>query len=126
VPLPIEAKNLVAGLDWAGNSGKLIANLLFKPAAFREAFTVSTAQNLTWEQVAELYVELFGLTYEWVSTEEYLKATNRFNYDAFQYDRMYNRLIDNRKILEVTGLTAADFTPIKEGLRIEKARYEAR
>ena len=126
VPLPIEAKNLVAGLDWAGNSGKLIANLLFKPAAFREAFTVSTAQNLTWEQVAELYVELFGLTYEWVSTEEYLKATNRFNYDAFQYDRMYNRLIDNRKILEVTGLTAEDFTPIKEGLRIEKVRYEAK
>jgi len=24
------AKNLTAALDWAGNSGKLIANLLFK------------------------------------------------------------------------------------------------
>ncbi len=28
--------------------------------------------------------------------------------------------------LEATGLTAADFTPIKEALCIEKARYEAR
>lgn len=27
--LPEAAKNLTAGLDWAGNSGKLIANLLF-------------------------------------------------------------------------------------------------
>ncbi|MBE6758073.1 MAG: NAD-dependent epimerase/dehydratase family protein [Ruminococcaceae bacterium] len=125
VPLPVEVKELVAGLDWAGNSGKLIANLLFKPAAFREAFTVSTAQNLTWEQVADAYAEVFGLSYKWVSTEEYLKATNRFNYEAFRYDRMYNRLMDNRKILAVTGLTAADFTPIKEALCIEKARYEA-
>ncbi len=126
VPLPIGAKDLVAGLDWAGNSGKLIANLLFKPAAFREAFTVSTAQNLTWEQVADLYADVFGLVYEWVPNEVYLEATNRFNFDAFQYDRMYNRLMDNRKILQVTGLTAADFTPIKEALHIEKARYEAK
>lgn len=123
--LPIGAKDLVAGWDWAGNSGKMIANLLFKPAAFREAFTVSSAQNLTWGQVAELYAEVFGLSYTWVSEEEYLEATNRFNYDAFRYDRMYNRLIDNSKILEVTGLTAADFMPLKDALRIEKARYEA-
>ncbi len=126
VPLPLEAKDLVAGLDWAGNSGKLIAHLLGNPATFREAYTVSTAQNLTWGEVAELYKEVFGLVYEWVSTDDYLAATNRFNYDAFRYDRMYNRLMDNRKILAVTGLTQSDFTPLKDALRIEKARYEAK
>jgi nucleoside-diphosphate-sugar epimerase len=47
IPLPDEAKDLTAGLDWAGNSGKLIASLLFKEETFGEAFTVSSAQNRT-------------------------------------------------------------------------------
>ncbi len=119
IPLPTAAKHLGAGLDWAGNSGKLIAHLLFKEQAFGEAFTVSSAQNLTWGEVAELYAELLDAKFRWVSTEEYLDATNNNNYYALLYDRLFDRTIDNRKILQVTGLSSADFTPIKEGLQIE-------
>lgn len=119
IPLPIEAKNITAGLDWAGNSGKLIANLLFKEECFGESYTVSSAQNLTWGQVAELYSELLNVKFKWVSTEEYLFATNNFNYYALIYDRLFDRNIDNSKILKATGLKNSDFLPIKEGLKIE-------
>lgn len=119
IPLPTAAKDLGAGIDWAGNSGKLIAHLLFKKDAIGEAFTVSSAQNLTWGAMAELYTALLGAKFRWVSTEEYLKATDNYNYYALLYDRLFDRTIDNRKILQVTGLTPADFTPIKEGLQIE-------
>lgn len=119
IPLPKEAKNLHAGLDWAGNSGKLIANLLFKEKAFGEAYTVSSAQNLTWGDVADCYTDLLGAKFCWVSLEEYLKATNNFNYYALLYDRLFDRLIDNSKILKVTGLKQRDFLTIKEGLRKE-------
>lgn len=119
IPLPTAAKDLGAGLDWAGNSGKLIAHLLFKKEALGEAFTVSSAQNLTWGEIAALYTELLGAKFRWVSTEEYLKATNNCNYYALLYDRLFDRTIDNRKILKVTGLTPADFIPIKDGLQIE-------
>jgi hypothetical protein len=34
--MPLNVKDMKAGLDWAGNSGKLIANLLFKPEALGE------------------------------------------------------------------------------------------
>lgn len=119
IPLPIEAKNLTAGLDWAGNSGKLIANLLFKPHTYGEAYTVSSAQNLTWEQIAKLYEKLLGAKYCWVSCEEFLKAVNYNNYYTLIYDRFFDRKIDNSKILKATGLTNDDFLSIEEGLKIE-------
>lgn len=124
IPLPIDAKNLTAGLDWAGNSGKLIANLLFKEETFGEAYTVSSAQNLTWGEVAELYTEIMGAKFSWVTLEEYLKATNNFNYYALIYDRLFDRTIDNSKILAATGLDYGDFLSIKEGLKIELELYK--
>jgi len=119
VPLPIEAKNITAGLDWAGNSGKLIANLLFKEECFGEAYTVSSAPNLTWGDVADIYTEVMGGKFKWVSLEEYLEATDNFNYYALVYDRLFDRSIDNSKILKATKLSADDFLSVKEGLLIE-------
>lgn len=120
--LPKCAENLTAGWDWAGNSGKLIANLFLKEDAFGEAFTVSSAQNLTWGQVTEIYRDVVGLSVEWVEEETYL-AANKPDYDSwmwqYAYDRKFNRLMDNSKILSVTGLSESDFLPVAEGLRIE-------
>lgn len=119
IPVPIEAKDLVAGLDWAGNSGKLIADLLFKEETYGEAYTVSSAQNITWGEVAELYTELIGARFKWVPLKEYQEATNYYNNYALLYDRLFDRTIDNTKILKATGLTKDDFTSIKEGLKFE-------
>lgn len=115
----MNAENLTAGLDWAGNSGKLIANLLFKEKCFGEAYTVSSAQNLTWGELANIYAELMRAKIEWVSLEEYLKVTNNYNYYALIYDRLFDRQIDNSKILQATGLTRNDFLSVKEGLKLE-------
>lgn len=121
VSLPAQARHLTAGLDWAGNSGKLIARLLFKTEALGQAYTVSSAQNLTWEEVAALYTKLIGARFEWVDTERYCKENvtdDRHRWRLF-YDRFFDRRIDNSKILAATGLKPQDFTPIEEGLRIE-------
>lgn len=113
IQLPIEAKNLIAGLDWSGNSGKLIANLLFKKECIGEAYTISTAQGLTWSQVADIYTEILGTEFEWVPAD--------FPYDRWdwKYDRAYDRQIDNSKVLKATGLKPSDFKSIREGIMIE-------
>lgn len=113
VQLPLEAKNLTAGLDWAGNSGKLIANLLFKKECIGEAYTVSSAQNLTWSEVADIYTDLLDVRFEWVPAD--------YPHDAWQwrFDRAYDRIIDNTKILNATRLTSADFKSIREGIVVE-------
>jgi len=117
--LPLEAKNLTAGLDWAGNSGKLISNLLFKENTIGEAYTISSAQNLTWGEVAAIYTELLGVKFEWVPAN--------FPYGTWHwyYDRAYDRMIDNTKVLQATGLTSADFTPIKMGIYTELKKLGA-
>ena len=124
VKVPEVSKNLTAGLDWAGNSGKLIANLMFKEHAIGEAYTISSAPNLTWGEVAELYTELVGTEFEWVDVDTYLEDDKliQAHYWAFIYDRMFDRKIDNTKVLQATGLKKEDFKTIREGLKIELAK----
>ena len=119
VQMPIEAKNLTAGLDWSGNSGKLIANLLFKKECIGEAYTVSSAQNLTWGEVADIYTELLGVRFEWLPADFPADKWHWF------YDRAYDRTIDNAKILRATGLCREDFKTIKEGVYIELKKLGA-
>ena len=117
VILPEAAKKLTAGLDWAGNSGKLIANLLFKKECLGEAYTVSSGQNLTWGEVADIYTRLTGVNFRWADTEEYVSTGHGGN--GLFYDRLYDRAVDNTKILKATGFKKEDFTSIEDGIKIE-------
>ncbi|MBQ9859810.1 MAG: hypothetical protein IJO76_03925 [Clostridia bacterium] len=124
--LPTLVKDFTAGLDWAGNSGKLIAHLLFNPAAIGETYSIYSGHGLTWGEVAELYRKIVGLRVRWCSEEEYLDfcpelQTEKWLNWAWHCDRRYNRDIDPTKVLRATGLTAADFTSVEEGIRHELA-----
>ena len=121
--LPEMCRTNVAGLEWAGNTGKMIANLLFKEECMGETYMLSTGHRMTWENVAEVYGELLGLKYTWLSTEDYV-ARHGGGFPLF-YDRGYDRTVDNAKILQATGLTADSFTPFKEGVRLELKKVGA-
>lgn len=117
--LPRNVRDYSAGLDWAGNSGKLIANLLFKPDAIGETFTVYSGHGLTWGEVAEAYQKTIGLKVRWCDEKEYLAFDNVQTKWAYLYDRHYNRDIDCAKVLKVTGLTKQDFSTVEEGIKQE-------
>ena len=125
VVLPIEAKNVVAGFGWSGNIGKMIARLALNGKAYGEAFTLGTGENRTWGEVAEYYEEILGAKFLWVDTKTYLEiATPNEIGDTWglKYDRLCDRSIDTTKLFSVTGLTADDFLPIKEALKLELAK----
>ena len=86
---------------------------MFKTECIGDAYTVSSAENLTWGEVADMYTELLGVNFRWIPAD--------FPKDDYRwyYDRAYDRRIDNSKLLKATGLSKKDFTPIKEGLKIE-------
>ena len=122
--LPEIAKNYTAGLDWAGNSGKLIANLLFKSEAIGEAFSIYSGHGLTWGEIAEIYQKLIGIRIRWCGEQEYLNfhnsvKTNQGLAFAWKHDRRYNRDVDCSKVLRVTGLSTSDFTSVEEGIKHE-------
>lgn len=118
--LPNYARDYSAGLDWSGNSGKLIANLLFKPETIGETYTIYSGQDLTWGQIAETYKKILNLNIRWCEEEEYLERNpgNRTNY-TYIHDRRYNRDVDCSKVLQATGLTKQDFATIEEGIMQE-------
>ena len=125
--MPNFVKNYSAGIDWAGNSGKLIANLLFKSDAIGEVFTVYSGHGLTWGEVAEKYSALTGVKIRWCNEDEYVCNTPKIATDPWKwkYDRKFNRDIDCSKILRVTGLSKHDFASVEEGIRRELEKINA-
>ena len=70
----------------------------------------------------DMYAEqLTGLRIMTVSPEEYAKvfAISPSEWYKHIYDRFFDRLIDNSKILAVTGMRREDFLPLREGLARE-------
>ncbi len=120
--LPEEAMSVQGTMTWAGDVAKMIARLVLNKCAYCECFTVSTAEHHTWKEIAEFYKQLIGLHYITVDMETFLNVIAPGSKHArwqLQYDRMFDRVIDNRKILNATGLKQADFMPLYDGLKQE-------
>ena len=130
--LPEEAMPVQATMSWAGDVARMIARLLFNPAAFTEIFTVATAEHNPWQTIAEYYKDLIGLQYITVPKDEYLSIIqpnegpgNRACRWQLDYDRLFDRIIDNRKILTVTGMQQSELTTVYDGLKRELAALPA-
>lgn len=123
--LPESAMDKQATMSWAGDVAKMIARLILNPDAYAEVFSVCTAEHNTWREVAEMYKEITGLNYITVDNETFLEILNPGNIYTRQqllYDRCFDRIMDNRKILKVTGLKQSDLMLLKEGIAREFAQ----
>ena len=131
VVLPKDARNVQATMSWAGDVAEMIARLLFNERAYREIYSVCTSEHMTWGEVADIYKELIGLEAVWVDTEDFLgiltKNSNNPNAPRYQliYDRFFDRIMDNGKILEATGMKQSELTSLYEGLKRELSGINA-
>lgn len=124
VVLPESAMDVQATMSWAGDVAKLFARLVLNPKAYGETFSLCTGEHHTWREIAEYYREIIGLKYRTVDTQTYLNIRGLNGWSArYQlfYDRCLDRIMDNRKVLEVTGLTQEDMVPVKDALTRELA-----
>ena len=124
VLIPEEALKKEATMTWAGDVAKMISRHILNQKAYGEAFTVSTSEHHTWETIAEYYADLINLKVVPVDMETFLQViqpdpTNLSSRWQLIYDRLYDRIVDNTKILEVTGLVQSDFMPLYNGLKQE-------
>lgn len=120
--LPEEAMPVQGTMTWAGDVAKMIARLILNPKAFSECFTVSTAEHHSWKEIADVYTQLFGLKYITVDMETFLNIIAPNDKHArwqLMYDRMFDRIIDNRKILNFTGMKQSQLMTLKNGLKME-------
>ena len=129
--LPKQAKDVQATMSWAGDVAEMIARLLFNPKAYREIFSVCTAEHMTWGEVADIYKELIGLDAVWVDMEDFLEILTHNSKNPMVaryqliYDRLFDRIMDNTKVLEVTGMKQSELTTLYDGLKRELAGVNA-
>ncbi len=123
VILPQGAMGCEATMSWAGDVARMLGAILFNPVTFGETYTVSTAEHHTWQEIAEIYERIGGLRYITVKNEEYIDLVGGSVYakQQLEYDRCYDRIIDNTKILQLCGLAQTDLMPLEQGLRMELA-----
>lgn len=126
--LPEAALDVQATMSWGGDVAQMIARLLFNDRALGEAFSVCTAEHHTWREIAEMYKEICGVSYEAASTEDYVniiagegaspEGKKGIRYQLL-YDRCFSRVMDNSKILAATGMKQEDLMPLRRGLETE-------
>ena len=127
VPLPEQARGIQATMTWGGDVARMIAGLLFNEKAVCEAFTVATSEHRTWGEIADYYKDICNLKAVWVDEEDYLRMLSSDPYAYWtrwqlEYDRFFNRVIDNSKVLTVTGMTQESLKTLYDGLKYEISR----
>lgn len=129
VVLPETAKNVQTTMSWAGDVAEMITGLLFNEKALGETFTVSTSEHHSWGEIADYYKDICNLNAIWVDQTDFLKIAvtgfERFPYTGswqLIYDRLFNRVIDNSKVLDTTGMKQENMMKLYDGLKYEISR----
>ncbi|MBQ7178850.1 MAG: NAD-dependent epimerase/dehydratase family protein [Victivallales bacterium] len=108
-------------MTWGGDVARMIAGLTGNPLALGEDFNCATAEHHTWREVAEIYGRAIGLRVFPCTVEEYIWGPNKYQ---IMYDRMFNRVMDNSKVLRVTGIKQDSFVSLEDGLSRELAEFK--
>ena len=111
VPLPEEMLSKQATMTWGFDVARMIAGLIGKSKALGEAFTVSTAEHKSWQEIIEIYQRCMP-ELQVVPCDLHAFEKARGGIYQIRYDRMFDRVADNSKVLRVTGLTQYDLAPI--------------
>ncbi|MCF2653183.1 NAD-dependent epimerase/dehydratase family protein [Anaeromassilibacillus senegalensis] len=117
VIIPEQMLEKQATLSWAGDVAKMMSRIILNEKAMGEVYTVSTAEHHTWKEIMELYIELLGMHVKIVDLSVYQSVFG--GPYQIKYDRMLDRVVDNSKVLEVTGMSQEELLPLKDGLRME-------
>ena len=121
VLFPEEILDKQTTMTWAGDVAKMIASLVLNEAAFGETYTAATSEHHSWREILGYYRERVDLDLMPIPAEEYIERVR--HPWQIRYDRLFDRVVDNRKILRATGLEQSDLTPLKDGLLAEFTRF---
>ncbi len=119
IPVPMPSKMLCrqATMSYGGDVAEMISLLVGNPSALGEVFTVSGSDHITWREVAETYAEVLHFEITICSVDAFI-AERGSGYQV-NYDRMFDRVVDNSKVLQATGIDAGSLMGMRDGLTRE-------
>lgn len=125
VTIPEEIYDKKTTMTWAGDTARLIVKLVGNDSAFGQDYNIATDESRSWREIASIYSKAIGLKVKTVSTKDHVSAAGypEVGY-LIKYNRMYDRVIDNSKILEATGEVAGNLLTPEEGLKRELRAFK--
>ncbi len=113
-----DIKGHITTMTYANDVAYCISKLIKTPKAFGEAFHITTTQNILWSDVLDTYKSTYesrtGQPFKLHFIDHALKLNNAWSKYQVIYDRYYDRIFDNSKILSVIG--DFQFTDVRTGL----------
>lgn len=127
VVVPKEALSVQGTMSWAGDVARMFRAIIENPASMGETYTLSTGEHHSWAEIAKIYEELIGMKIHAVDMETYLSFFPGQPNARYQliYDRLFERVMDNSKILALAGLEQSDLSTLRDGLARELAALPA-
>ena len=119
VVIPSAMLDKTTTMTWGGDVAKMIMALVCNNSAIGDVFNVVTSESHSWREVYGYYKDLIGMDAVETSIDDYEKIIGSHYYYQIHYDRMFDRRLDNSKILAVSGLKQSDFMSLKDGLSRE-------
>lgn len=126
--LPIPFSRAMASCEctmtWGGDAARMIGMLLGRDGCLGQVYNVVTSKHQSWQDIIDAYSKVLDLDIRWIDVhrqEVFDRGTlNRYGYvPQVRYDRMVNRVMDNSKILEVTGLDESELEDATKRIPIE-------
>lgn len=116
-PFPKEMLNKLTTMTWAGDVALMISKLVNNKEAYGKDFITATSDYYSWEEVLKIYNSIIPMNIMAVPIKDFLDTLKGegLKYQVL-YDRMFNRRIDNRKVLDITGIKQGNLTSLKDGL----------
>lgn len=121
IVFPKEMLDKQTTMTWAGDVARMISLLCLSEATFSQTYNVVTSETHTWREVISYYQEIISLKVKYVSIET-LIGIHGNKYQVL-YDRMYNRRLDNAKILAATNMLQSDLKELRAGLQHELSLF---
>lgn len=122
VPFPDTMLEKQATMTWGGDVARMIARLVGNSKAIAEIFTVSTSEHKSWTEIAEIYKKVVP-SLEIASCKLDKFQRERGGKYQIRYDRMFDRVVDNSKVLAAVALNQADLILLEDGLVSELESY---
>ena len=114
VPLPAEMLAKQTTMTWGGDVALMISRLMGLREALGEDYDVCTSRHRSWAEVVEIYRSLLPFEVQRVALSAFEWACG--SPWQCRYDRMYDRVMNNSKVLVATGLSESDLTDLADGL----------
>lgn len=117
VAMPPEMRLKQTTMTWGRDVALMIARLVLNPKAYGEDFNCASAEHHSWDEICGLYKRMIGAEVRDCTIEDYIRIVG--NSAQVRYDRMFNRIIDNGKVLAATGLKQEQLLTLDVGLSRE-------